>query len=71
MVGFTLNINPAKNEYMRMTVEVSEIDTDMDVVAQLRACHETLHQTMQWADKTMFAKIEEETKKQFVAVTKS
>ena len=66
LVGFTLNINPAKNEYMRATVELHDIDTGVDVVEQLRACHTTLHSVMQWADEQLINKIEEETKKKWV-----
>lgn len=67
-IGFTLNINPQNNEYMRMTVEIADIDTEADVIEQLKACHDTLHKTMQWADGQVLTKIEEETKKQFVKV---
>lgn len=65
-VGFTLNINPAKNEYMRATVELHDIDTEVDVVEQLRACHTTLHSVMQWADEQLINKIEAETKRKWV-----
>lgn len=64
MVGVTLHIgDPAKNEYLRQTVEISDVDTETDVTEQLRQIHMTLHTVMQWADQQLWEKITETMKR--------
>ena len=58
--SFTLHIGAiASNEYMKVTLEVKDIDTSLDVAEQIQQCHAALHETMTWLDAQALAKIEE------------
>lgn len=57
---FTLHIgSPQNNEYLKVSVGVKDIDPSLDVAEQIQACHMALHETMQWADAQILAKVNE------------
>ncbi len=62
--GVTLHIgDPARNEYLRQTIEVSDFDTELDATEQLRKVHEALFTVMPWVDERLVEKIEQDLKR--------
>jgi len=58
--GLTMHIgSPSNNEYVKLTLEVKDIDTEVDFNTQLEKVHLTAHQLMNWTDEVLAGKMEE------------
>lgn len=58
--GMTVHIGaPQNNEYIKLNIEVSEVDTDVNFDDQIQQIHETAHKVMQWADQQLADKMME------------
>lgn len=65
--GMTMHIGePSANEYIKMTVEVKDIDTDLDFNEQIQKVHATVVQLMQWGDEVLGTKMLAALEKQSV-----
>lgn len=59
-IGFTLHLgNPQNNEYIKMNVEVSDIDLEADVDTQIQLAHEGFHKLAEWGEEQINLKLDE------------
>lgn len=63
-IGFTVNMGEYNSS--RFEMRVDDIDTEQDVVEQLRRSHEALWQTVQWAQEQASVELEKTYRKKIV-----
>ena len=63
-LGMTMHIGqPSNNEYIKMTLGVSDFDTELDFAEQITKVHTTAHQVMSWMEDQMGGKMAEQLQK--------
>jgi len=61
--GMTMHVGqPGNNEYIKLTLSVDDVDTEIPFEDQIEKIHVTSHQLMQWMEENLAEKMMEQIK---------